>query len=109
MTGSQAAFVDLNTSITGTIRFGNGSVIRIQGCGTVLFACQTGEHRTLDNVYYISCLTAHIITIGQMDEHEFKVLTEDGVMRIFDTNHRLLTKVHRGPSRLYVDGEIPST
>jgi len=30
------------------------------------------------------------------------VLIEEGVMRIFDEERRLLAKVHRGPSRLYV-------
>jgi hypothetical protein len=53
MTRSQAAFVDLDSSITGTVRFGNGSTIHIEGCGIVLFPLKSGEHRALDNVYYI--------------------------------------------------------
>ncbi|RLM58833.1 hypothetical protein C2845_PM18G06050 [Panicum miliaceum] len=86
MTGSQAAFSD----------------IRIEGCGTVLFACKNGEHHALDNIYYIPRLTSHIISVGQLDECGYQVLIEDGVMRIRDEQRRLLVKVHRIPSRLYV-------
>jgi hypothetical protein len=64
MTGSRAAFINnLDTSITGMVHFGNSSVIRIEGCGTILFACKIGEHHALDNIYYIPRLTAHIINI----------------------------------------------
>jgi hypothetical protein len=95
MTGSRAAFADIDTSITGTVRFGNGSVIHIEGCGIVLVSLKSDEHHALDNVNYIPRLTAHIISVGQLDEHGFKVQVEDGVMRVHDECRRLLAKVHR--------------
>jgi hypothetical protein len=102
MTGSRAAFVNIDSSITGTVRFGNGTIIHIEGYGTVLFSLKSGEHRALDNVYYIPRLTAHIISVGQLDEHGYKVQIEHGVMRIQDERRRLLAKIHRSPNRLYV-------
>ena len=45
MSGSRAAFADLDTGVTGAVRFGDGSVARIEGTGTVLFHCKNGEHR----------------------------------------------------------------
>jgi hypothetical protein len=102
MTGSRAAFADIDTSITGTVRFGNGSVIHIEGCGIVLFSLKSDEHHALDNVNYIPRLTAHIISVGQLDERGFKVQVEDGVMRVHDECRRLLAKVHRSQNRLYV-------
>ncbi|XP_066341547.1 uncharacterized protein [Miscanthus floridulus] len=102
MSGSRAAFADLDTGITGTVRFSDGAIAQIEGSGTVLFACKNGEHRSLPNVYYLPHLTANIISVGQLDEAGYQVLVEDGVMRIHDEERRLLTKIHRSPGRLYV-------
>ena len=102
MSGSRAAFANLDSGITGSIRFGDGSVAQIEGTGTVLFSCKNGEHRSLPNVYYLPRLTANIISVGQLDEGGYQVLVEDGVMRIRDEERRLLAKIPRSPGRLYV-------
>jgi hypothetical protein len=64
MTGSKAAFSELDGSITGTVKFGDGSQVVIEGCGTVIFRCWNGEHRTLTDVYYIPQLRSSIISLG---------------------------------------------
>jgi transposase InsO family protein len=102
MSGSRAAFSDLDGGVTGSVRFGDGSVARIEGIGTVLLACKSGEHRALAHVYYLPRLTANIISVGQLDETGYQVLVEDGVMQVRDEERRLLAKIHRNPSRLYV-------
>ena len=38
MTGTRAVFAELNTSVTRTIKFGDDSMVDIEGKGTVLFA-----------------------------------------------------------------------
>ena len=101
MTGSRNVFVELNTGITRTVKFGDGSVVAIEGKGTGLFACKTGQHRRLDGVYYIMRLTTNIVSIGQMGEDGFKVDIESGILHLFDLRQQLLTKVHRSPSRHY--------
>ena len=53
MTGSKAAFSELNNDVTGTVKFGDSSRVEIQGRGTIIFRCQNGEHRVLTDVYYI--------------------------------------------------------
>ena len=102
MSGSRAAFANLDSGITGSVRFGDGSITQIEGTGTVLFSCKNGEHRSLPNVYYLPRLTANIISVGQLDEGGYQVLVEDGVMRIRDEERRLLAKIPRSPGRLYV-------
>jgi hypothetical protein len=102
MTGFRDAFSDLDTGVVGMVRFGAGFVVLIEGRGTILFSCKNGEHRTLGNIYFIPRLTTNIISVGQLDEVGFKVLIEEGMMRVFNEERRLLAKVHRGPSRLYV-------
>ena len=102
MTGCRDAFFDLDTGVTGRVRFGDGSVVRIEGCGTILFDCKNGEHRALPNTYYIPLLTANIFSCSQLDEVDFKILIGGRVMRVRDEKRRFLAKICRGPGRLYV-------
>ncbi|XP_066320249.1 uncharacterized protein [Miscanthus floridulus] len=102
MSRSKAAFADLGTGVIGPVKFGDGSIARIEGSGTVLFTYKNGEHRSLPNVYYLSRLTANIISIGQLDEGGFQVLVEEGVMRVRDEERRLLARIPRSPGQLYV-------
>jgi hypothetical protein len=68
MTRSRRLFAELDTSVTGTVRFSDGSVVDIKGKGTVLFALKSGEHRWQDGVYYIPRLMTNIVSLGQMDD-----------------------------------------
>ena len=102
MTGYRDAFFNLDTSVTGTVRFSDGSVVRIKGCGTILFDYKNGEHIALPNTYYIPRLTANIVSCGQLDKVVFEILIESGVMRVRDEQRRLLAKIYRGPGRLYM-------
>ena len=45
MTGSIDAFAELDRSITGKVRFADGSVVEIHGRGTVVFADKGGDHK----------------------------------------------------------------
>ena len=54
MTGSKAAFFELDDDVTSTVKFGDGSRVAIRGHSTIIFRCQNGEHCTLTDVYYIS-------------------------------------------------------
>jgi hypothetical protein len=102
MSRSRAAFAHLDTSVRGSVRFGDGSIAQIEGSGTVLFTCKNGEHQSLPNVYYLPRLTANIISVGQLDEGGYQVLVRHGVMRIRDEERRLLARILRSPGRLYV-------
>jgi formylmethanofuran dehydrogenase subunit D len=64
MTSDRAAFAELNTSVTSSIKFGDGSTVDISGQGTVLFVCKSDEHRAITGVYYIPRLNTHIISLG---------------------------------------------
>jgi hypothetical protein len=64
MSGSRAAFSELDHGVVGTVRFGDGSVVKIEGGGVVLFSCKNGEHRRLNAVYYIPRLDTNLISVG---------------------------------------------
>ncbi|WVZ83399.1 hypothetical protein U9M48_030555 [Paspalum notatum var. saurae] len=102
MTSLRSAFSELDTGVHGTIKFDDGSVIGIEGRGTVLFNCKNGEHQALTGVYHIPRLTANIVSLGQLEEDGFKILLENGFLRIWDQRRRrLLAKVPRAANRLY--------
>lgn len=102
MSGSRAVFVKLDTAVLGTVRFGDDSVARIEGRGTVVFVCKNGELRSFSDVYYIPQLTTNIVSLGQLDEARYKVSIDDDVMRIREPDRRLLVKVKRTPNWLYM-------
>jgi hypothetical protein len=53
MTSSQGVFSELNTHVTGIVKFGDGSVTKIEGKGSILLTCKNGAHRLLTGVYFI--------------------------------------------------------
>lgn len=102
MTGRRDVFADLDTSIGGTVKFGDGSVVEIKGRGTILFACGNGDHRALTDAYYIPRLRSNIVSLGQLDENGCHVDIRYGILKLFDRQQRLLARVPRARNRLYV-------
>jgi hypothetical protein len=102
MTGVRGAFAEIDTNVRSTVRFGDGSVVKIEGIGSIVFVCRNGEHRVLAGVYLIPKLTTNIVSLGQLDELGYEVLIKSGMMWVRDESHRLLAKVQRSTNRLYV-------
>ena len=102
MTGRREFFSDLDSSVKGSIKFGDASAVEIKGDGSIIFKAKMGEHRLLTGVYYILAFKNSIISIRQLDENGSRVEIEDGVLRIWDTGRHLLTKANRGSNCLYV-------
>jgi hypothetical protein len=82
MTGVHGVFTGLDSSIWGTMKFRDGSVVEIEGVGIVFFVCKNGEHRSLTGVYLILKLTTNIISLGQLDEIRYEVIIRGGLMRV---------------------------
>jgi hypothetical protein len=102
MSGCRAAFTKINMMVLGTVRFGDDSVVRIEGRETVMFVCKNGESRSFDGVYFIPCLTTNIVSVGQLDEIGYKIDIDTGVMKIREPGGVLLVKVKREENRLYL-------
>ena len=50
MSSSRTVFTELDTTVLGTVRFGDDSVVRIKGRGAIVFMCKNGEHRSFAGV-----------------------------------------------------------
>lgn len=101
MTGQKSKFRELDESVTGQIKFGDGSMVSIKGKGSIEFKCKNGESRVLNEVYFIPNLRNNIIRLGQMSEEGNKVTLNGEFLWVYDTNGSLLMKVKRTPNRLY--------
>lgn len=73
MSSSRAAFSEHDETVAGMVRFCDGSVVQIEGKGTMMFACRTGDHRRLHGVYFIPRLDINLISVGQMDEDGYEI------------------------------------
>jgi hypothetical protein len=102
MTGRREFFTELDSSVRGSVKFGDASGVEIKGADSVVFTTASGEHKLLTGVYYIPALRNSIISLGQLDENGSCVEVEHGVMRFWDPSRRLLAKVRRSPNRLYI-------
>ncbi|KAJ4740894.1 Transposon Ty1-H Gag-Pol polyprotein [Rhynchospora pubera] len=102
MTGCKENFTELDTSVAGTVKFGDGSMVSIYGRGTVLLQGRMGEHKALTDVYYIPKLTSNIISLGQLEEQGCRIMLENGQLKVFDREEQLLIRVKRARNRLYI-------
>jgi hypothetical protein len=64
--------------------------VPIGGRGTIVIKGHNGELRAISGVYYIPKLTNNIISLGQLEERRCKVKIEDGNLKVFDKNGRLI-------------------
>jgi hypothetical protein len=56
MTGRWEFFTELDSSVRGSVKFGDASGVEIKGADSVVFTVASGEHRLLTGVYYIPAL-----------------------------------------------------
>ena len=101
MTGQKGKFNELDETVSGEVRFGDGSTVTIKGKGSINFSCKNGEKRCLQQVYYIPSLRNNIISLGQLSEEGNKVVLQGEYLWVHDKQGKLLMKVKRTANRLY--------
>lgn len=100
-TGHHAKFQRLDESITGALKFGDGSIVEIMGKGSILLQCKNSHHRVLPEEYYIPRLRSNIISLDQMTEDGNEVEIVGEFLKAYDGNGTLLMSVRRSSIRLY--------
>lgn len=101
MTGLRSKFKQLDETVTGRVRFGDGSYVDIRGKGMVAFKCKNGEEKLLKEVYYIPNLCNNIISLGQLSEEGNRVVLHGLFLWVYDEHAKLIMKVKRSGNRLY--------
>ncbi|PWA38442.1 gag-pol polyprotein [Artemisia annua] len=101
MTGTKSHFKDIDESITGCVRFGDGSYVKIKGRGSILLGCRNKEQKIVSDVYYIPNLKSNILSLGQLTEIGCKIIMDGNKLTLYDKSKKLLMKVERSKNRLY--------
>jgi hypothetical protein len=102
MSGCRATFTKLNTVVLDTVHFGDDSVARIKGHGSVVFVCNSVESQSLKGVYFIIRLATNIVSIRQLDEVGYNIDINTAVMKIREPGSLLVVRVKREVNRLYL-------
>jgi len=61
MTGTRSMLTQLDDSVRGTVKFGDGSRVEIHGIGSVVMQDRHQAHKVLTDVYYIPKLRSNIV------------------------------------------------
>ena len=102
MIGARSAFSELDSEIHGTVKFGDGSIVKIEGRDTILFIGKGGEHRKLNDVYFIPRFKANLVSLGQLNEAGCYIYIKRGLLKICNNRRQLLMQVRRTTNRLYI-------
>ena len=101
MTGRRDKFEKLDRTARGKVKFGDGSLVEIEGKGSIRIACKNGETRVLNGVYFIPSLRSNIISLGQLSEEGNRVVLNGEYLWVYESCGRLLLQVRRSSNRLY--------
>lgn len=103
MIGDLHMFRDIDRSVSGKVRFGDGSTVDIMGKGTIMFQGNSGDQWILSDVYlFLPKLKSNLISLGQLTEIGYRVLMDDDYIEVLEKNPlRLIMKVQRSLNRMY--------
>lgn len=90
MSGNWVLFYHLDEDVTGIVRFGDDSQIKIKGKGSIGFILKGGDKKVLSNVYYIHGLRSNIVSLGQATEAGCEVSMKGDVLKLFDKTGQLM-------------------
>jgi hypothetical protein len=82
MSECRAAFMKIDMVMLGTVCFCDDLVARIEGRRTVMFMSKNGESQSFDEVYFIPRLTTNIVSVGQLNEIDYKIDINTIMMKI---------------------------
>ena len=82
MTSDVKKFKELDHSIAGKVRFDDGSTVAIQGKGTVLFQCESGEQWLLLGVYFIPKFHSNLVSLSQLTECGHRIMMDETVLEL---------------------------
>ena len=102
MTGDRSKFVELDTKVTGHMRFGDESKVEIKGKGMILFELKNGSHKILPNVYYIPKMKNNNLSIGQLMENGCKIVMEGHYLWLKDKEGNLIAKVSMTRNHIFL-------
>jgi len=101
MSGRKDWFVNIKPSMKNMVKFANDNTLAAEGVGDVLIMRKDGKRSVISNVLYIPGMKSNLLSIGQLVEKNYKVSIEDKMMRVLDSNGRLILKAPMSQNRTF--------
>jgi hypothetical protein len=102
MTGHREALTSLDTTVRGTVRFSDGSLVEIEGIDSIMLQMKRVGHKILTKVYFIPKLKCNIVSLGQLEEGGCEIVIMKGFCNVYDAEHMLLARAPQVKNRLYL-------
>ncbi|XP_072076479.1 uncharacterized protein [Arachis hypogaea] len=77
------------------LKFGNSTKIPVEGKGHIPIRLKDGSLSYISDVFYAPELDYNLLSMGQLSEKGYKMITYHGYCTVFDNNRRCLTKIVR--------------
>jgi hypothetical protein len=96
MTGNKDLLSCIDSSISSHITLGNYSLVKVQGKLVVPILTKKNVKKDISNVYHVPDLKHNMLSLGQLIEHDYKLLFEVASYRIYEKtpNIKLISEIH---------------
>ncbi|XP_072064502.1 uncharacterized protein [Arachis hypogaea] len=89
MSGRKEFFSSLDDSVKLLLKFGNSTKIPIEAKGHIPIRLKDGSLSYISDVYYAPKLDYNLLSMGQLSEKGYKMITYHGYYTVFDNNGSL--------------------
>ncbi|KAH0645603.1 hypothetical protein KY284_033487 [Solanum tuberosum] len=97
-------FVDLQEGECGVIHTANNNPLTAYGVGSIRLRNHNGLTRTLTDVRYVPNLKKNLISVGALESKGFKVIADNGVMRICSGALVVMKAIRRNNNMYHYQG-----
>lgn len=101
MTGEKTWFTDLDENFKHSVRLGNITRLVVQGKGRIRVEVG-GITQVVTDVYYVPHLTNTLLSIGQLQEKQLKIIIENGLCRIYHHQRVLIVETQMTLNRMFL-------
>ncbi|GAU40455.1 hypothetical protein TSUD_141350 [Trifolium subterraneum] len=101
MTGRKDWFVKINPTTKNKVKFVDYSTLAVEGIVDVSIKRKDGGHALISYVLYIPGMKSNFLSIEQLIEKDYRVVIERRVMKISDSNEKLILKVQMSSNRIF--------
>ncbi|XP_072078168.1 uncharacterized protein [Arachis hypogaea] len=101
MSGRKELFSSLDDSVKLLLKFGNSTKIPIEGKGHIPIRLKDGSLSYISDVFYAPELDYNLLSMGQLSEKGYKMITYRGYCTVFDNNGRFIDKAKMTSNRMF--------
>ncbi|GAU32405.1 hypothetical protein TSUD_220940 [Trifolium subterraneum] len=101
MTGRRDWFSSFDQSHKNKVKFANDSTLNAEGVGVVCIRSKTGDQAFINDVLYIPGIKCNLLSVGQLIEKDYKIAIEDRMLRLMDSNIKLILKAPMSKNRTF--------